>query len=128
RSKRDWSSDVCSSDLNPLNGKRCTGPLFHLSLAHRYETDIVEISFGGRLDIGRAPEQVRYSLLYALLEGASSALDISRDDIDGATFRRAAGTTALVLFDTVPGGAGGATQIAENFPEVLKAALERVLA
>jgi hypothetical protein len=32
----------------------------------------------------------------------------SRDDIDGAMFRRAAGTTALVLFDTVPGGAGGA--------------------
>ncbi|WP_067599208.1 DEAD/DEAH box helicase [Nocardiopsis listeri] len=113
---------------NPLKGNRCQGPLAHLSLAHRYETDIVEISFGGRLDIGRASEPVRYSLLYALLEGASSALDISRDDIDGATFRRTPGTMALVLFDTVPGGAGGATRIAANFPEVLKAALDRVTA
>ena len=113
---------------NPLKGNRCQGPLAHLSLAHRYETDIVEISFGGRLDIGRASEPVRYSLLYALLEGASSALDISRDDIDGATFRRTAGTMALVLFDTVPGGAGGATRIAADFPDVLGAALDRVTA
>lgn len=111
---------------SPLKGNRCTGPLAHLSLAHRYETDIVEISFGARLDIGRSSEQVRYSLLYALLEGASSALDISRDDIDGATFRRTAGTMALVLFDTVPGGAGGASRIASSFPQVLTAAHARV--
>ena len=117
---------VPAEHVNPLKGSPCSGPLSHLSLAHRYETDIVEISFGGRLDIGRASDQVRYSLLYALLEGASSALDISRDDIDGATFRRAAGTMALVLFDTVPGGAGGATRIAANFPRVLEAARARV--
>ncbi|AFR06526.1 DEAD/DEAH box helicase [Nocardiopsis alba] len=111
---------------NPMKGTPCTGPLSHLSLAHRYETDIVEISFGGRLDVGRTSDPVRYSLLYSLLEGASSALDISRDDIDGATFRRAAGTMALVLFDTVPGGAGGATRTASAFPQVLEAAHARV--
>ncbi|WP_433700863.1 DEAD/DEAH box helicase [Nocardiopsis sp. CA-288880] len=120
------SGKVPTEHANPLKGSSCSGPLSHLSLAHRYETDIVEISFGGRLDIGRSPDQTRYSLLYALLEGASSALDISRDDIDGATFRRAAGTMALVLFDTVPGGAGGATRIASAFPEVLEAARARV--
>lgn len=33
---------------------------------------------------------------------------------------------ALVLFDTVPGGAGGATRIAASFPQVLEAAHARV--
>ncbi|MEE2038753.1 DEAD/DEAH box helicase [Nocardiopsis sp. CT-R113] len=112
--------------INPMKGTECAGPLSHLSLAHRYETDIIDISFGGRLDVGRASPQSRHSLLYALLEGASSALDISRDDIEGAMFRRAGGTTALVLFDTVPGGAGGAERIAAAFPDVLTAARARV--
>jgi ATP-dependent helicase YprA (DUF1998 family) len=33
---------------------------------------------------------------------------------------------ALVIFDTVPGGAGSATRIARSFDTVLAAALERV--
>ncbi|WP_047869771.1 DEAD/DEAH box helicase [Nocardiopsis sp. RV163] len=117
---------VPTEHTNPLKGTTCTGPPRHLSLAHRYETDIVEISFGGQLDMGRVSPETRHSLLYALLEGASAALDISRDDIDGAMFRRAAGTMALVLFDTVPGGAGGAERIAGHFDRVLEAARERL--
>ncbi|MBB4932974.1 ATP-dependent helicase YprA (DUF1998 family) [Lipingzhangella halophila] len=111
---------------NPLKNQACTGPLSHLSLAHSYETDIVEISFAGALDIRASDEQTRFSLLYALLEGASSALEISRDDIDGALFRRSMGASTLVLFDTVPGGAGSAVRIAEAFDEVLRAAEKRV--
>jgi ATP-dependent helicase YprA (DUF1998 family) len=66
------------------------------------------------------------SVLYALLEGASDSLDISRDDIDGTLYPKARRKIALVLFDTVPGGAGGALRIARSFPAVLAAALQRV--
>ncbi|GAA4888849.1 DUF1998 domain-containing protein [Streptomonospora salina] len=109
-----------------MKGRACDGPLSNYSLAHNYQTDILEVVFSGRLDVGGASEQTRFSLLYALLEGASSALEISRDDVDGTLYRRTAGTSTLVLFDTVPGGAGGAKRIAEAFPEVIGAAHERV--
>ncbi|WP_160050509.1 DEAD/DEAH box helicase [Nocardiopsis sp. FR4] len=111
---------------HPLKGTDCEGTVRRLSLAHRYETDIMEVSFGGALDMGRVSDPVRYSLLFALLEGASSALDISRDDIDGTLFRRLGGTMNPVLFDTVPGGAGGPARIAASFPRVLEAAHARV--
>jgi ATP-dependent helicase YprA (DUF1998 family) len=86
----------------------------------------MEIDFGSALDVGHAPEATRYSLLFALLEGASSALDISRDDIGGVLYRRAGGAMNPVLFDTVPGGAGGPARIAANFRDVLEAAHARV--
>jgi ATP-dependent helicase YprA (DUF1998 family) len=64
--------------------------------------------------------------LYALLEGVTDRLDINRDDIDGTLYPKPAGHIALVIFDAVPGGAGGAVRIARSFPEVLDSALERV--
>jgi ATP-dependent helicase YprA (DUF1998 family) len=64
--------------------------------------------------------------LYSLLEGASEALDINRDDVDGTMYPKPAGQIALVIFDTVPGGAGGAIRIARSFPSVLAAAQNRV--
>jgi ATP-dependent helicase YprA (DUF1998 family) len=66
------------------------------------------------------------SILYALLEGASDALDISRDDIDGTLYPKAGQKISLVLFDTVPGGAGGALRIARSFRTVLETALQRM--
>jgi DEAD/DEAH box helicase/Domain of unknown function (DUF1998)/Helicase conserved C-terminal domain len=108
-----------------LRDRECTGPLQLRALAHPYETDILEITFD-RLTFNR-PDIPRWrSALYALLEGVSDCLDISRDDIDGALYPKIAGQIALVIFDTVPGGAGGAVRIARSFPEVLTAAHSRV--
>jgi ATP-dependent helicase YprA (DUF1998 family) len=125
-----WGSSMLSrppgEHTDPLRDRPCSGSLRRLSLAHDYETDIMEVSFAGVLNIAAASAATRFSLLYALLEGASSELEISRDDIDGAMFRRSMGTTSLVLFDTVPGGAGSAVRIAEAFPDVVRAAAARV--
>jgi hypothetical protein len=68
-----------------LRDKDCTGPLQARSLAHRYETDIVEISFDA-LAAPFAPSDQWRSTLYALLEGVSGRLQISRDDIDGTLY------------------------------------------
>ena len=108
-----------------LRDRDCTGPLQLRALAHRYETDIVAISF----DALAAPFAVNghwRSTLYALLEGVSERLQISRDDIDGTLYPTPGGRTSLVIFDAVPGGAGSAIRIARSFDEVLEAALTRV--
>nr|WP_290198301.1 DUF1998 domain-containing protein [Corynebacterium guangdongense] len=50
---------------------------------------------------------------------------MNRDDLNGtmATYN---GQPTMVLFDTVPGGAGISRKVWERFPEVLEAALARV--
>jgi ATP-dependent helicase YprA (DUF1998 family) len=114
-----------ASHKHLLKDGECTGPLHWKSLAHPYETDIVEITFDSIAAPGLSLGEWR-SVLYALLEGASDCLDIARDDIDGTPFPKAGRKTSLMLFDAVPGGAGGALRIACAFPEVLKAALARM--
>jgi ATP-dependent helicase YprA (DUF1998 family) len=118
------------SHVSPLRGKPCTGPLRWRSLAHTYETDILRVELNapglaGRGGDGRAQWQ---SLLYALLEGAAEGLEISRGDIDGVVHSGADGRSGLVLFDTVPGGAGSAARIASRLDVAVAAALRRVSA
>ncbi len=66
-------------------------------------------------------------MLYAILEGASQALGIKRQDIDGCLYPSEEGIM-LILFDNVPGGAGLVKRIVdrESLLNVLKNALERV--
>jgi ATP-dependent helicase YprA (DUF1998 family) len=108
---------------DPLRSRPCTGPLRWRSLAHGYETDILRLRlYAPGLD-SRAQW---HSLLYALLEGAAEGLEISRNDIDGVLHAGADGHSGLVLYDTVPGGAGGALRVAGALDEVMAAALGRV--
>jgi len=93
-------------------------------------TDILQIRFEG---CGEQESEFWYSLLYALLEGASKALDIERNDLDGCLFPYARNPKmpALILFDDVPGGAGHVQRIAqdetgETVKSVLRAAYDRM--
>lgn len=96
------------------------------SLAHPYQTDLLEIAFHRIPGLSGMSVGEWRSILYALLEGASDSLDISRDDIDGTLYPKAGRKISLVVFDTVPGGAGGALRIARSFPTVLDSALSRM--
>ncbi len=111
------------SHVSPLRGRPCTGPLRWRSLAHTYETDILRL----RLDApGLDTGAQWHSLLYAVLEGAADGLEISRTDIDGVVHAGADGRSGLVLFDTVPGGAGSVLRIADALDAVIATALRRV--
>jgi ATP-dependent helicase YprA (DUF1998 family) len=111
------------SHLSPLRGKPCTGPLRWRSLAHTYETDILRL----RLDAPGLDTRAQWhSLLYAVLEGAADGLEISRADIDGLVHSGTDGRSGLVLFDTVPGGAGSVLRIAGALDTVVATALRRV--
>ncbi|GAA5105227.1 DEAD/DEAH box helicase [Haloechinothrix salitolerans] len=129
----DWCGWGCAiegrqikSHPHLLKNSECRGPLQARSLAHKYETDVVELSFDGIDPLVNSVPERWLSGLFALLEGASSGLEISRDDIGGALYHSAASRTGLVIFDTVPGGAGGAMQVAESLDVVTRVALDRV--
>lgn len=107
-----------------LKGTGCSGPLQRHSLAHSYETDFVEVEFDALVTLTAGP--ALRSTVYALLEGASTALEISRDDIDGTVHHGGDSLPRLVLFDTTPGGAGNALRIAAHLPSVVDAAVARM--
>jgi hypothetical protein len=106
-------------------GGDCSGPLELRTLAHKYQTDVLELQLD-RLTSQLASDSALLSLVYALLEGAAELLEISRDDIDGALRRQGGGVTTIVLFDAVPGGAGHVGRIAGSLSRVLEEALRRV--
>lgn len=108
---------------NPRTTQECRSQwLESRSLGHTYETDIAAISvptFSSRDFVDWRPA------MYALIEAASETLEINRDDLNG-TMATHDGDPTMVLFDTVPGGAGITRQVRESFPQVLEAAVQRV--
>lgn len=109
-------------------GQPCKGILAGpVALGHEFETDILKVSFAGYKDNRNG---FWLSLLYALLEGGSEALEIERNDLDGCLYpvSNEPGAFSLILFDDVPGGAGHVKRMAEpeQWIEVMKAALDRM--
>ena len=97
------------------------------SLGHVFSTDILRISLPAHeVKLSGAEEMEdknQYlSVLYAILEGASKALDISRGDISGCVTEN----QELVLFDDTAGGSGFVKHIFLNFERVLREARNRV--
>ena len=85
----------------PGSQRECSGRLRVLDLGHTYLTDVLELDLKQPLDRIEAR-----STLQSLL-AATPVLGIPTDDVDG-TLRPLpdGGGTALVIFDSVPGGAG----------------------
>ncbi|MDD2585772.1 MAG: DEAD/DEAH box helicase [Syntrophomonadaceae bacterium] len=106
-------------------GKECQGKLYsNLALGHEFTTDILRLSFSG---YNNPDEGFWFSLLYALLEGTSTVLDIERQDIDGCLYY-ADMSPQLIFFDDVPGGAGHVHRMAQRqrLLDILKVSLQRL--
>ncbi len=108
---------------DPLTGKSCSGLMETFHLGHLFMTDVLELSF----DVYFGGVEAILSVLYALLDGASEALDIQRNDINGTFYYRAGGQPpSFVLFDEVPGGAGHVKRVHEDLRPTVEAALARL--
>ncbi len=125
----DWCGRGLPTNSRPPKRHRhawkdqeCCGPLQRRALAHTYETDVLEVDLGPQ---AAAPAGAHRSLLYAILGATADVLGIARDDIDG-TLMYTGGHPSLVLFDTVPGGAGCVLQIPDRFDEIMARAAKRV--
>ncbi len=111
---------------NPRTEKPCNGFIEAHHLGHEFLTDVVELHFEGPL-AQWADSRLWRSLVYALLEGASYALGIRRDDLDGTLYMHTRNEPpAIVLFDNVPGGAGHVKRIASELLSVFQAAYQRM--
>jgi ATP-dependent helicase YprA (DUF1998 family) len=95
--------------------------LVHRELGHQYLTDVVE------LDIPTAREwSAAWSTLYALL-AATPSIGIAAGDVDGTLRSNGPGRApSLIIFDTVPGGAGHVRRFVARFEELTSAALRLV--
>ena len=91
--------------------------LQHVSLGHWYLTDAVEISFPSHLLVRSNASSVLASLL-----AATPSLGIGQREMNGS-IRPVAGGNSIVLFDTVPGGAGYATLAASKLEELFTEAV-----
>jgi hypothetical protein len=95
-----------------------------LSLAHGFQTDVLVLRLTAPFGVAPSSE-VWWSTLYAIIEAASTMLEISRDDLDG-TLQVTDQTPRMVLYDAVPGGAGHVSRVHAQIMEVLRAAHRRV--
>ncbi|MBT2572335.1 DEAD/DEAH box helicase [Planococcus sp. ISL-110] len=112
-----------SKHRNQMN-KICEGTIDKKSihLGHEFISDILEVEF-----LNSTPETELWdSLLYALLNGISISLGISRRDIDGCIRYNHLATPTIVLFDKVPGGAGYMNEVFGQLEKVIEAAKELV--
>jgi hypothetical protein len=103
-----------------------SAPRGPLHLGHTFKTDVISISFE-EPQIDQKGDSFWFSLLYAILEGASQALGIRRQDLDGCLYPSEE-SIQLILFDNVPGGAGHVKRLMDekSLKEVLKSTLLRV--
>ena len=102
----------------------CRGTLESFSLGHELVTDVVRLEFPGLRD-----EWAAYSAGYAVLLGAAEALDVPDTDLNVTiTKGMSPGESAIVLYDSVPGGAGLVAQLELEsvFGEVVSNARGRV--
>ena len=115
------------SHVKPDN-RQCKGSFERLTLGYDFETDIVEINFSNTFQGLKIDEGFWESLMYAIIEGVSLALEIDRSDIDGTLYVKSGGNKSLILFDTVPGGAGHVKRLLDEvqFKVALRKALDIV--
>jgi hypothetical protein len=106
---------------NPLTHAKCTGTFEHYDLGHHFMTDVLQLRF----EMPPLDESATYSLLYAILNGASDTLEISREDIGGLVFYPDE-RPSLLLYDTTPGGSGHVEMIYHHLSKALEGAYKRV--
>lgn len=114
---------------NNTSDKKCKGGRFEkIALGYNFETDIVEIDFGNIFVDLPIEDGFWESLMYSIIEGMSIALEIDRSDIDGTLYVKNNLSKSIILFDTVPGGAGHVKRLMnrEYFELTLEKALEIV--
>lgn len=98
----------------------CGGTLRRVLLGHWYLTDTIQVDPGVRFG------PVHMKSLAAALQAATDAVGIAQNDVSSSVASLGPGVATVVLFDSVPGGAGHAHRIGEMLPELFEAAASRV--
>ncbi len=112
---------------NPFGKGICTNnSLIRYSLHHEFKTDVAKVSFG--CDTSNYPTML--SVMYALLNSFAHELNIERRDIKAClTFKISKGRMEhkIIIYDSVPGGAGHSRRLVTEDGEILKAVINRAI-
>jgi len=110
---------------NPFGKGKCANTtLIRYSLHHEFKTDVAKMSFG--CDTSNYPTML--SVMYALLNSFANELNIERRDIKAClTFKITKGRMEhkIIIYDSVPGGAGHSRRLVTEDGDVLKAVIKR---
>ena len=106
----------------PLNST-CFGKLEQFSLGHELSTDVIRLQFPQLTN-----EWDTYSVAYAVLLGAAEALDVPDVDLNVTIAGGDKNAFTIVLYDSVPGGAGLVAQLEQEsvFAEMIRSAQARI--
>lgn len=108
-------------------GRMCKGKLYQSRLCHSFKTDVVKLVFG---TAQAKSDETMLSVMYALLEALSMALDIERTDIKGCLHkvRYERGLIyEIVLYDAVAGGAGHVRRLVTDECDVFQEVVQRAI-
>ncbi len=96
---------------NASYGRECSNTkLYPYKLSHIFKTDVVQLMFSDNANFG-----TMLSVMYALLRATSQVLDIEGTDINGCLYASNGNVQySIILYDSVPGGAGHIHRIAAN--------------
>lgn len=109
-------------------GKSCEVKLVKNKLCHVFRTDVVRLVFATPQ---AGSQEVMLSVMYALLEALSSALDIERNDIKGCLHKVVYGNRliySIVLYDAVAGGAGHVRRLVTEDGAQFRKVVEKAIA
>ena len=97
--------------------------LEHFSLGHELSTDVIRLQFPQLTDEWHA-----YSVAYAVLLGAAEALEVPDADLNVTIAGGDKNEFTIVLYDSVPGGAGLVAQLEQKsaFSEMIRSARARI--
>jgi len=128
---RELSKSEIENGHEDFLGNKCNyRPERFLSLGHDFVTDVLKMTFyrpySGKIE----PQWFALTLAYAILEGASSVIDIPAHELDVTVhaYDLHGMAPSIILYDNVPGGAGLVTRIEgkEILFACLRTALDRV--
>lgn len=112
---------------NPFGKSNCSNTaLIKYCLHHEFKTDVAKISFS----CDTSDQATMLSLMHALLNSFATELNIERRDVKAClTFKRTKGKMEhkIIIYDSVPGGAGHSRRLVTKDGEVLKSVIKRAV-
>ena len=117
--KRSDNRSTFEKDHNQASGSACRNKILRKhSIGYRFKTDVLQIRF---LDNEILPTErdKALSILYGIIRGACSYLDIEQQEISGCLQyynnpHTNHGNYSIILYDRTPGGAGHVKRIADK--------------
>ncbi|MBN8208917.1 DEAD/DEAH box helicase [Bacillus sp. NTK071] len=124
---------ICGADSNNTNqttrhhktpwGTNCSGQFEHVQLGHEFMSDVMELKFENMPVKPEKSDVFWNSLLYGMLDAISSILGMDRNDINGCIYYKNRVNPSIIIFDTVPGGAGYTKEVTQNLKEIIEKTL-----